>query len=199
VARGSQVSGSTSENALRLAQAMPDVQSQRAHQCRSPASEYFASLPVCDRPGSTCRPRSPPPGEGIPLVDATRECGIQRFDVRVADRNFGVDDRIDNQCRVFGTLGERTSRPFAPLRVICGDVQENVAIHQNTLAVAKACRQTGESRLHLAFRPWSDSLRVKAMISSVLMRVLAVPRSASSALFPLIPAPCVGLAFRIRA
>ena len=44
------------------------------------------------------------PWQGFPLVDVTRECRVQRFDGRIADGNFGVDDRIDNQCRVLGTF-----------------------------------------------------------------------------------------------
>src|SRR5665213_865101 len=139
------------------------------------------------------------PGKRIPLIEATGESGIQRFDGRISDRHLGIDDGIDDQRGMFGTLRERASRPSAPLRIVSGDVQQNIAVHQDAAAAAQTRWQTCQDRFHLTFPRERPASRVNAMISSVLMRVSAVPRSASSARFPLVPVPTALLALRMRA
>jgi hypothetical protein len=89
VARGSQVSGSTSE---------PRCVSRKQRQMFN--RSVGTNVEVRHRGISRACPSAIGqealagqeirlPEEGILLADATRECGIQRFDGRVADRNFG--------------------------------------------------------------------------------------------------------------
>src|SRR5664279_1800167 len=63
------------------------------------------------------------PGQGLALIQSTGQGGIQRFDHGVADRHLGVNDGIDNECRVLSGLCERPPRPVAPGRIVGGDVK----------------------------------------------------------------------------
>src|ERR1039457_6511188 len=121
------------------------------------------------------------PGQGFALIQSCGQRDIQRFDGGVTDRYFGVNDRIDDQGRALGTLCQRPPRPVAPVRIARGDVQQDVAVHQDATAGPQAGLQGGDSLYHLRRVVARVSPRVSARISSVLMRVSAVPRRTSRA------------------
>lgn len=72
----------------------------------------------------------------------------RRFDRCVSDRYFGVNDGVDDQHRVFGTLCERPSEPNAPLRIVGVDIEQDVAIHRHSTASAYARSQPGQRGRH---------------------------------------------------
>src|SRR5579859_5395948 len=117
----------------------------------------------------------------------------------VADRNFGVNDRIDDQCRVLGDFGECARGPIPPARIVRGDVKKDVAIHEHATACAQAGLQADDSLCHLRRVVARVSPRVSAKISSVLMRGSAVPRRTSRARCPRTLSPGGRRALRMRA
>ena len=66
------------------------------------------------------------PGQGFARIQSSGQGGIQRFDGGVADRDLGVNNRIDDQCRSLGALCESPARPIAPVRIVRGDVKQDL-------------------------------------------------------------------------
>ena len=139
------------------------------------------------------------PGKGFSLIQSRGQGGIQCLDSGVADRHLGVDDGIDDQVCVLGALCQSPPGPVTPVRIVRGDVKQDVAVHEHAAARAQVRSQAGYGRFQLCRFRGRVLPRVSAMISSVFMRTSAVPRRASSARRPLALAPVSRPALRIRA
>jgi hypothetical protein len=53
------------------------------------------------------------------------------LDTRIADRNLGKYDRVDNQAKPVGQVGKRLRRPSKPTSVLAHDVEKNIAVDQD--------------------------------------------------------------------
>lgn len=56
---------------------------------------------------------------------------LEILDALEADRNLGVDQRVDRERRALGGGGERLARPRGPLRILGEDVEQDVAIDED--------------------------------------------------------------------
>src|ERR1035437_3096390 len=90
---------------------------------------------------------------------------LKLFDAREGNRDLGVNERIDNQIGVLGRGFQGGRRPPGPGAILGCDVQQNVAVPQDWL--------------HDLWVP-----RVRAMIWSVVILMVARPRRLATAALP---------------
>ena len=102
----------------------PDL---RVGQCRG--SRSFAT-PVAKETLRCEKRRSP--GERPPLEDRGIERVVQLLDPVEADRDLGVDQRVDDERTLVSTPRERFGRPVQPAPVLREDVQEDVALDEES-------------------------------------------------------------------
>jgi hypothetical protein len=122
-----------------------------------------------DRPENTSRKIAGLPGQRDSFKDPARQSGIQRFNGLKSNRHFGINNWIDQQSRLFGTLGQCLTGSRRPFGVAGGDVQQNIAIHQDAAATAKPVGEVVQKRFHGAYL----LPLVSSIISSVDKRELA--------------------------
>src|SRR5712671_1990114 len=59
-----------------------------------------------------------------------RQRDVELLDPRIANRDLGINDRIDDKARAIGSALERPRRPRKPTLVFSHDVEKNVAVDQ---------------------------------------------------------------------
>src|SRR5262245_32275322 len=93
-------------------------------------------------------------GQGLAAEDVGGDRFVELLDGGEADRDLGVDDRVDDERAVVDGVRQSVRGPLVPGWVLGGDIEQDVAVD--------------EGRAH----GW----RVRARISSVVMRETARPR-----------------------
>jgi hypothetical protein len=56
---------------------------------------------------------------------------LELFDLLEADRDLGIDQRVDRECGALGALREGLPRPSGPFRVLGEDVEQDVAVDED--------------------------------------------------------------------
>jgi hypothetical protein len=102
------------------------------------------------------------PRQGKSKEVLLREGVLELLDPLEADRDLGVDERVDGQRRPLGALREGLPRPGGPSPVLGEDVEQDVAVDED-----------GQRRP-----------RVNARISSVVIRTDPLPRMRCTIDFP---------------
>src|SRR5215468_1546591 len=87
-------------------------------------------------------------GNRLSFEQGFRQRVIEVLNSRIVNRNLGIDNRVDNQTKAITYAFYRRCRPGVPSRVLCQDIEQDVAVD--------------DYGAHY-------SPRVSAMISSVLM------------------------------
>jgi len=96
---------------------------------------HSASFAVIEE--ALARQKAGLPGQLRSLIDLAGQRCVQGLYGLESDRYFSVNDGIDHKRRMFGALGQGLAGPCRPLRIIGGDVEKDIAVHKDTLAIGK--------------------------------------------------------------
>lgn len=75
------------------------------------------------------RQKTSRPWKRLTPIQSGRKSGIQGLYRGVANGHFGIDDRIEDQRDVFSAFRQRVFRPIAPIRIVGGDIEQDVAVY----------------------------------------------------------------------
>src|SRR5258708_5171022 len=103
-------------------------------------------------------------GDRLSFEHGFRQPRVEVLDSRIASRNLSVDDRVDDQTKAVSRTLHCRGRPAVPARILRREIEQDVAVDHHG-------------------RHYSP--RVRAIISSVVIPTLALPRKWATMRAPL--------------